>query len=174
MSAPANVVRRRQRGRLWEAAGFRCHYCDRFTAEEGRTTDHIVPKAFGGPDAVWNSVPACEPCNGERADRIHKCPCPKCRHALDRFHKSQRRKGGPQVVWRRKHISDDALAAELLKRWQRARDTLMLLPDPDTLDAAALRGKAAGLREALSLLAFNSVDKPELLDDEMANGGSDE
>lgn len=42
-----------------------CAYCGRF----GRTVEHIVPQAHGGPSTWTNTVVACEPCNGRKRDR---------------------------------------------------------------------------------------------------------
>lgn len=37
----------------------KCHYC----GGNGRTKDHIIPKALHGPDATWNIINACHDCN---------------------------------------------------------------------------------------------------------------
>jgi hypothetical protein len=59
-----------------------CHYCG---VAPGITTDHIVPRAFGGPDAMWNYVSACEQCNLEKAAGWPVCGCPVCQGAIARF-----------------------------------------------------------------------------------------
>lgn len=59
-----------------------CHYCG---VRPGITTDHIVPRAFGGPDAVWNYVSACAICNSEKASSWPTCDCEKCTTAVERF-----------------------------------------------------------------------------------------
>lgn len=59
-----------------------CHYCG---VRAGTTIDHVVPRAFGGPDARWNYVSSCEPCNLDKAATWPICPCDFCRAAVDRF-----------------------------------------------------------------------------------------
>lgn len=60
-----------------------CHYCK---VRPGTTTDHVVPRAFGGPDARWNYVSSCPTCNLAKAaswpDENH---CDFCRAAVARF-----------------------------------------------------------------------------------------
>lgn len=47
----------------------RCAYCQTLGNAENRITrDHIIPKAFGGPNAVDNYIPACVRCNSLKAD----------------------------------------------------------------------------------------------------------
>ncbi len=56
--------------RLADAAaeqGARCLWCGRrFTALVAPTTDHVVPRARGGPSWVENEVAACRRCNAQR------------------------------------------------------------------------------------------------------------
>jgi len=59
-----------------------CHYCG-----EGRgvESDHIVPKSLGGPNASWNRVPTCGPCNIRKAASWPTCLCPMCTAAVLQF-----------------------------------------------------------------------------------------
>lgn len=59
-----------------------CHYCG---VVEGDTLDHIIPKSKGGRRQDWNLVPACMPCNQEKADRVLPTHCPKCVAAYRRW-----------------------------------------------------------------------------------------
>lgn len=36
-----------------------CHYC----GGPAETWDHVIPRALGGPDQIWNRVPSCQRCN---------------------------------------------------------------------------------------------------------------
>jgi hypothetical protein len=65
-----------ERGRLL------CHYCN---IRSGTTTDHIVPRAFGGPDAAWNYVASCPECNAAKGPNWPTCDCDKCQGAIARF-----------------------------------------------------------------------------------------
>lgn len=66
-----------------------CHYC---RAKYGTTTDHIVPRAFGGPDSMWNYVPSCEPCNLMKGADWPTCECERCLAAVTRFLSSPTRR----------------------------------------------------------------------------------
>lgn len=66
-----------------------CHYCNK---RFGTTIDHIVPRAFGGPDAMWNYVPSCEPCNLKKGSDWPSCPCDYCVAAVTRFLSSPERR----------------------------------------------------------------------------------
>lgn len=66
-----------------------CHYCGE---RAGITVDHIVPRAFGGPDAMWNYQPSCEPCNRGKAASWPTCGCQKCTEAVSRFLESAERR----------------------------------------------------------------------------------
>lgn len=59
-----------------------CHYCG---IRPGTTTDHIVPRAFSGPDSITNFVSSCETCNLEKGAKWPTCTCPKCLNAVDNF-----------------------------------------------------------------------------------------
>lgn len=65
-----------------------CHYC--YRTDVRMTRDHIVPRARGGLTIPWNLVPACERCNGDKADTFPDCRCPKCREAVRRWEKGMR------------------------------------------------------------------------------------
>jgi 5-methylcytosine-specific restriction endonuclease McrA len=47
---------------LCEIFEYRCAYCHAYTPV-GLTRDHIEPLIKGGPDTLWNIVPACPHCN---------------------------------------------------------------------------------------------------------------
>jgi hypothetical protein len=66
-----------------------CHYCG---VRPGTTTDHIVPRAFGGPDAIWNYVPSCATCNAEKGPSWPDHDCDKCNAAVARFLSDDKRK----------------------------------------------------------------------------------
>lgn len=63
------------RERLAEAQNWRCCYCGvrmwRYgDADAVATTEHIIPRCFGGPDEEWNLVVACSSCNFTRGSDI--------------------------------------------------------------------------------------------------------
>jgi hypothetical protein len=58
-----------------------CHYCGK---APGATLDHIVPDLFGGKYALWNLVPACQPCNHDKGSKWPTCECEKCQNAIKR------------------------------------------------------------------------------------------
>ncbi len=48
---------------------FACQYCGvRLTMGTG-TRDHVIPRAQGGPDSLFNVVASCKSCNSRKADR---------------------------------------------------------------------------------------------------------
>lgn len=56
---------------LYDVQGGKCHYCQVQMTQKpvGKyfcTSDHIIPKARGGPDSVTNFVGACHTCNNMR------------------------------------------------------------------------------------------------------------
>lgn len=159
MSAKRVEEWRAKRDLAWKRSGYSCHYCDRFTPERERTLDHVVPKAFGGPDANWNLVASCEPCNGDFGDSVRKCDCRDCGKVIQRFHRMRRdeRRNGV-VVWTRTHRGDDELLDEITKRIAKVQRRISRMHDPGTHEAAALRGKMAGMREVLGLIGTNHVD----------------
>lgn len=96
------------RARLPRSARLLCHYCNE---RPGVTTDHIVPRAFGGPDAFWNFVPSCPTCNLEKGSTWPTCPCDKCVDAVDRFLADDKRK---QRVVHKLQAQADSLTAGIL------------------------------------------------------------
>jgi 5-methylcytosine-specific restriction endonuclease McrA len=44
--------------------GYCCAYCGR--KMQRLTKDHITPLSAGGPDTLWNIVPACRSCNAKK------------------------------------------------------------------------------------------------------------
>lgn len=42
-----------------------CGYCDGFAD----TVDHIIPRSWGGQNSWENTIMACQPCNGSKANR---------------------------------------------------------------------------------------------------------
>lgn len=42
-----------------------CAYC----GDPATQLDHIIPKAHGGPDALWNRAPSCQPCNSSKGSK---------------------------------------------------------------------------------------------------------
>jgi hypothetical protein len=60
-------VNKRKVGPLLAArdGGWRCRYC----SEDLNYTwqpDHVIPRSTGGPDAIWNLVLSCKPCNDRK------------------------------------------------------------------------------------------------------------
>lgn len=43
-----------------------CYYCRTPLNQKNLTFDHRIPKILGGPDSIWNLVPACKRCNEEK------------------------------------------------------------------------------------------------------------
>ena len=43
-----------------------CVYCQK---NQGRTLDHIVPRASGGSDGILNLAPSCLVCNQKKGDQ---------------------------------------------------------------------------------------------------------
>lgn len=60
-----------------------CHYCGAKVLPI--TQDHIVPRGLGGPDKMWNIVPACVDCNRAKADKWPTCDCARCKFARCKF-----------------------------------------------------------------------------------------
>ena len=56
-------ARRNRKARLLAAFGPFCWYCKKpFTPRE-LTFEHLIAKAEGGPNSIWNLRLACYPCN---------------------------------------------------------------------------------------------------------------
>lgn len=56
------------RAAIIQANDHACYLCgDRFDA---LTLDHLIPLCRGGPDAPWNVLAACEPCNFRKDNRL--------------------------------------------------------------------------------------------------------
>ncbi len=56
----------RQTALLWQETGGCCVYCGLQTLLRNWSKDHILPKSLGGPNALWNYLPACRDCNSVR------------------------------------------------------------------------------------------------------------
>lgn len=52
---------------ILQAAKHRCHYCRK---KRKLTIDHVIPLSKGGQHTRMNVVPACQPCNSQKRDRI--------------------------------------------------------------------------------------------------------
>jgi 5-methylcytosine-specific restriction endonuclease McrA len=46
-----------------------CQYCGEKAAGKAATVDHVIPQCQGGRDTWENTVCACKPCNGIKANR---------------------------------------------------------------------------------------------------------
>lgn len=46
-----------------------CAYCGKKIEFDDMTIDHILPQSKGGKDTPENTVPACQLCNNQKADR---------------------------------------------------------------------------------------------------------
>lgn len=67
MGARARRVARHQHGTP------RCHYCGRQLSKRKKgTVDHIIPRALGGPDELWNKTLACPPCNHAKGHQTYE------------------------------------------------------------------------------------------------------
>lgn len=154
---------------LWKDDGGECHYCRRAVPLRLCTQDHIIPKALGGAGALWNLVASCAKCNNDYSDDTNKCKCRKCVRARERFYKEKRAVTkevvvGPRTVnqWVTPRPVEKVLQM-LRDRAERADGRLTEL-DVDSCQAAALRGKVNGYREAIVLLsaAYDETLTPEL------------
>lgn len=47
-----------------------CYLCKRALTDDGITLDHVIPRARGGADNLWNLKLACGPCNNAKADTM--------------------------------------------------------------------------------------------------------
>lgn len=66
--SPYLPARRRRNGgglKIGAPIGQRCYYC----RDSAATWDHVVPRSRGGTNHRRNLVPACQRCNGWKADR---------------------------------------------------------------------------------------------------------
>jgi len=65
---------------LIDKFGGECHYCGCGTNSiQGHhrqaTKEHVVPRAFGGANAMENYVLACSKCNNDRGTTLFYCQC---------------------------------------------------------------------------------------------------
>lgn len=76
-------------GRQWMPDGrvlpMACHRCGN---QRPATKDHVIPKSRGGPNAWWNLVPYCVPCQHLKADDWPTCTCAFCQRAIE-IHKER-------------------------------------------------------------------------------------
>lgn len=56
---------------VWSRDRGVCFYCGTFLTKGHplRTVDHVIPRAKGGANRMWNLVVACKPCNRDKGDR---------------------------------------------------------------------------------------------------------
>ena len=61
-------VNKRRVGPLLAArdGGWRCYYCNTTLGWFYWQPDHVIPRSKGGPDAIWNLVLSCKPCNDRK------------------------------------------------------------------------------------------------------------
>lgn len=63
-------VVRSVRADVWDKTDGHCYYCGKkLHPFRDFTMDHIVPASKGGSSGLENLVPACDPCNVEKADQ---------------------------------------------------------------------------------------------------------
>jgi 5-methylcytosine-specific restriction endonuclease McrA len=62
IDGPELITRASWRGRIFEAWGHRCAYCN----APAQSLDHVVPKAAGGLTVAANLVAACLACNRDK------------------------------------------------------------------------------------------------------------
>lgn len=67
VAAPVNDFTATQWREMKRDADGRCHYCHEVRP---LTMDHIVPISKGGSHTASNIVPACQPCNSRKRDRL--------------------------------------------------------------------------------------------------------
>lgn len=70
MSANPGTLRAKQARTMHGPAPFTCFYCAAKVSRRQITFDHVVPTSKGGDVGLWNMVPACQPCNSAKADRM--------------------------------------------------------------------------------------------------------
>jgi len=65
------------KARVLRRDGAGCHYCGRrlHTRRWPAQLDHVWPFSWGGPNASWNLVIACNDCNSLRGDDLTWCDC---------------------------------------------------------------------------------------------------
>lgn len=63
---PRSRPRRPTRAAVLATTSGRCAYCHATAS----TVDHVVPRSRGGRDVWANVLPACQPCNRSKADRL--------------------------------------------------------------------------------------------------------
>ena len=63
---------------LADCYGEQCAFCERHTPYQdpeqgsvGGSLDHLIPRAWGGPDEPWNLWWACRRCNTSKGKRLH-------------------------------------------------------------------------------------------------------
>lgn len=76
-----DTTKKRRRG-VMRTNPTKCHYCKQHFPAGTLTQDHIVPKARGGLDRIWNIVAACLKCNQDKADKWPTCNCDFCRESI--------------------------------------------------------------------------------------------
>ena len=54
--------------KVWDKTGGICSHCGKQTAGNNRTSDHYVPRAWGGTYDLRNLFPLCVRCNRARSD----------------------------------------------------------------------------------------------------------
>lgn len=70
----------RSKARLYvmRADGNRCHYCGTRLTLRTMSLDHVIPRDLFGPDARWNLVGSCRPCNDAKRhlpyEHFTSCP----------------------------------------------------------------------------------------------------
>lgn len=65
---------------LLNVFGSQCHYCGENVIKtvgnkRQATREHIVPRAYGGPNSIKNYVLACAECNNARGTSLFYCEC---------------------------------------------------------------------------------------------------
>lgn len=51
---------------------YRCVHCGRWFVKEDIDIDHIIPKKYGGTDALVNLQPLCKHCNRSKKESMKK------------------------------------------------------------------------------------------------------
>lgn len=75
-----------KRAQLYLRDGNNCHYCKVVMDKPSRSpnsvsADHVVPRASGGVNSLYNLVLACEKCNNGYGSQYIKCHCDFCKRA---------------------------------------------------------------------------------------------
>jgi len=64
------TIREKSRALAFFPHPITCFFCDKPTADDDITMDHLIPKCIVNNTKAENLVPACSPCSIAKADRM--------------------------------------------------------------------------------------------------------